>query len=92
MKKKVFADSISYKIYSKDVMNYPAMTTKRENIIKAKMLDPNITDEEKDELKEEMVLGCLKYVLSHANKFNGCGIELEDLIAEGNMGLIIAMN
>lgn len=91
MKKKVFADSISYKAYSKEVMNFPTMNTKREKQIKALMLDPNTTESEKQQLKDELVTGCLRYVFSLANKFKGSGLELEDLISEGNMGLMIAI-
>jgi hypothetical protein len=57
MKKKVFSDSISYKAYSKEVMNYPTMTSKREKQIKEMMLDPATTESEKQQLKNGLLCG-----------------------------------
>lgn len=88
----MFTDSISFKKYSKEVTKYPTLTTKREKEIKKLMLDPNTTSKEKQQLENEVVQGCLKYVFSSALKFKGVGIEYEDLVAEGNMGLMIAIN
>jgi RNA polymerase sigma factor (sigma-70 family) len=91
IKKQKYSDTISFKSYSKDVTKYKMMNTKRENEIKALMLDPSTTDDEKAKLKQEVIEGHLKYVLQQANKYTGLGLELDDLIAEGNMGLMIAM-
>jgi RNA polymerase primary sigma factor len=38
----------------------------------------------------ELVRRNLKYVVTVANKYRGCGISLQDLIEEGNIGLIQA--
>jgi RNA polymerase sigma factor (sigma-70 family) len=91
IKKSKYSDSISYKSYSKEVNHHKMMTTKREREIQALMVDPNTTEDEKNKLKNEVIEGHLKYVLQQANKYSGLGLELEDLIAEGNMGLMIAM-
>jgi RNA polymerase primary sigma factor len=91
IKKSKYSDSISYKSYSKEVNHHKMMTTKREKEIKSLILDPNTTEDEKSNLKNEVIEGHLKYVLQQANKYAGLGLELEDLIAEGNMGLMIAM-
>lgn len=39
---------------------------------------------------EELVRHNLKYVVTVANKYQGCGLSLQDLIEEGNIGLIQA--
>lgn len=39
---------------------------------------------------QELVRRNLKYVITVANKFKGCGLSLQDLIEEGNIGLIQA--
>jgi RNA polymerase primary sigma factor len=39
---------------------------------------------------QEMVRRNLKYVVTVANKFKGCGLSFQDLIEEGNIGLIQA--
>jgi len=41
---------------------------------------------------QEMVRRNLKYVVTVANKYRGLGISLQDLIEEGNIGLIQAAN
>ncbi|MFQ5673508.1 MAG: RNA polymerase sigma factor RpoD/SigA [Nitrospinales bacterium] len=39
---------------------------------------------------QELVKRNLKYVVTVANKYKGCGLSLQDLIEEGNIGLIQA--
>ncbi len=39
---------------------------------------------------QELVKRNLKYVITVANKYRGCGLSLQDLIEEGNIGLIQA--
>ena len=85
-------DSTAFKIYSKELNKHSVLSLKREREIKKLMLDPNTTRQEKQQLENEIVQGCLRFVLSTASKFKGTGIEYEDLIAEGNMGLMIAIN
>lgn len=91
MKNKSYSNTISFKTYSKELNHYTVMTSKRERVIKALMLDPSTTDETKEKLKQEIIEGHLKYVMQQANKYSGIGIELDDLIADGNIGLMKAM-
>jgi RNA polymerase sigma factor (sigma-70 family) len=92
IKNKVYSDTTAYKLYSKEINKYVMMNSKREKQIKSLYNNPNTSDVEKERLKQEMIEGHLKYVLQQANKYSGMGIELDDLIAEGNMGLIKAMS
>ena len=39
---------------------------------------------------QKLVQRNLKYVVSVANKYRGCGLSLQDLIEEGNIGIIQA--
>jgi RNA polymerase primary sigma factor len=55
------------------------------------MNDTTVSDEVKNELKKEIVTGHLRFVIQQARKFIGSGIEFEDLIAEGNDGLLSAI-
>lgn len=90
MKRKVYSTSKSYQNYSKEVNESFRVSLKRENEIKQLMLDPTTTDVEKQQLKNELIQGHLKFVIQQANKFVGLGIEIEDLISEGNLGLVKA--
>lgn len=42
--------------------------------------------------KEELIENNKRLVMYFANKYKGCGLEIEDLIQEGTIGLIIAIN
>ena len=44
-----------------------------------------------DQAKQEMVCGNLRLVLSIAKRFRGRGLSFEDLVQEGNLGLIKAV-
>jgi RNA polymerase primary sigma factor len=90
--KKIFSTSKSYQNYSRDVRETSIVDLKRENEIKELILDPNVSESEKSKLKNELIEGHLRYVIQQAHKFVGLGIELEDLISSGNLGLVKAMN
>jgi len=90
-KKRLMITDDSFKLYSKELNKIPVMTAKREKEIAVKMLDPKTTAAEKKQLKDEMVTGYLRYVIKEANKFQFAGIDMVDLISEGNMGLMTAI-
>jgi RNA polymerase primary sigma factor len=90
--KKIYSTSKSYQNYSRDVRETSIVSLKRENQIKKLILDPNVSESEKSKLKNELIEGHLRYVIQQAHKFVGLGIELEDLISSGNLGLVKAMN
>ena len=54
------------------------------------MLSFDITDEEKDALREEVICGNLRFVISVCKEYQNQGLDFSDLIAEGNYGLIKA--
>lgn len=81
----------SFDLYLKELSRIPKMNTVRELEIKKLMNDTTVSDEVKNELKKEIVTGHLRFVVQQARKFIGSGIEFEDLIAEGNDGLLSAI-
>jgi RNA polymerase primary sigma factor len=42
-------------------------------------------------IKEQIILSNLRFVISCAKKYEGCGISIDDLVNEGNIGLITAV-
>ena len=67
----------------------------RQMLIKIKTIKENETEEEKKErekTKEEFIKGNLRLVIPIARKYMGRGLDLIDLIQEGNIGLIKAIN
>jgi len=90
-KQKLVITEPSFKLYSKDITKIKTMNTKREREIKALMVNPNTTESEKKKLKDELVSGYLRYVISLAGKFKYTDVPMVDLISEGNMGLMIAI-
>jgi len=74
-----------------------ALTHYMNEISKLKPLSRSEEGELSDRIQEgdtralhELVRRNLKYVVTVANKYKGCGLSLQDLIEEGNIGLIQA--
>jgi RNA polymerase primary sigma factor len=55
------------------------------------MLSGNITDEEKAEIKKEILEGNLRFVITVSKQYQNQGLDFPDLIAEGNYGLLKAI-
>lgn len=77
--------------YLKDLRKCPVMTSEREKLLSEKMKSPLTTEIERKKIKDEMVEGNLRLVLTVAKRYQNQGILIEDLIAEGNMGLLKAI-
>jgi RNA polymerase primary sigma factor len=92
IKRKSYSNSISFKNYSKDLHDYKVMTSAEEKQLIKLYNDPNTDDITKNKVKQRLVEGHLRYALQVANKYNGLGMELEDVIAEANMGLVKAID
>jgi len=70
--------------YLREISRIPLLTREEEIEVgkRVRQGDP--------EALRELVEANLRFVVSVANKFSGCGIPLIDLINEGNIGLIEA--
>ena len=66
------------------------MTVNREKMLSKIMLN-NPTIEQKKQIEEELMLGNLRFVISVARDYQNQGVDLPDLIAEGNHGLLKAI-
>lgn len=69
-------------IYIQSIMKYPILNYEETMILLKKV-------KENDKLAYQRLIECnLRYVLSLANQYRGRGLSFEDLISEGNLGLI----
>lgn len=79
-------DLDSIKIYLKEIGKIPQVSERE-----LKELIPRLKEGD-EKAKERLILGNLRLVISIAKKFNRSGVDLNDLIEAGNMGLIAASN
>jgi RNA polymerase primary sigma factor len=80
-----FDNEASVQRYLKELRNYPPMTRKQEEktLLRARKGDGKAV--------ESILTANLRFVVSVAFEYQGRGIPLSDLIAEGNVGLIEAL-
>jgi RNA polymerase primary sigma factor len=77
--------------YLKDIRKIKVMTPERERQLSEKMMSKDVTEEEKNEIKKELVEGNLRFVITVCKQYQNQGLDLPDLIAEGNYGLLKAI-
>lgn len=78
--------------YLKDVRKLKVMTPDREKELAEKMLSGKISESERDEIKKELIEGNLRFVITVSKQYQNQGLDLSDLIAEGNYGLMKAID
>jgi len=77
--------------YLKDIRKITVMTPERERELAEKMLSPTTSKEEKESIKKELLEGNLRFVITVSKQYQNQGLDLSDLIAEGNYGLLKAI-
>jgi RNA polymerase primary sigma factor len=77
--------------YLKDIRKLTVMTVERERELAERMLSGTITQREKDEIKKEILEGNLRFVITVSKQYQNQGLDFPDLIAEGNYGLLKAI-
>lgn len=90
MKKTALIATEDINYYIKDIRKIPVITHQRQYEIFERLSDINISKSEKNKLHEELILGNLRFVISVAKMYQNQGLDLMDLISEGNLGLIKA--
>lgn len=76
--------------YIKDLRKIPVITHEKQIEIFERLMDENISESEKREHHQQLILGNLRYVISVAKTYQNQGLDLLDLISEGNIGLMKA--
>jgi RNA polymerase primary sigma factor len=77
--------------YLKDIRKLKVMTPEREKELAERMLSETITEDEKKEIQKEILEGNLRFVITVSKQYQNQGLELCDLISEGNYGLMKAI-
>jgi RNA polymerase primary sigma factor len=77
-------DESSLKLYLRDIQRYPLLSREEENEIAERVRagDP--------EARERLIRSNLRFVVTIAKRYVGNGVALEDLINDGNLGLVKA--
>ncbi len=79
-----FDSSLSY--YLSEISKIPLLTREEENDLALRVKDGD------SEAKKKLISANLRFVVAIAKKYRNYGIPLPDLINEGNIGLIIAID
>jgi RNA polymerase primary sigma factor len=77
--------------YLKDIRKIRVMTPDRERELAERMMSEDITKSEKDKIQKELLEGNLRFVITVSKQYQNQGLDLSDLIAEGNYGLMKAI-
>ena len=77
--------------YLKDIRKIKVMTPERERALAERMMSETITEEEKNKIQKELLIGNLRFVITVSKQYQNQGLDLSDLIAEGNLGLMKAI-
>lgn len=90
MKKSFLANTEEIQQYIKDLKKIPVITHERQEEIFLSLTNKNITKQEKKVLYDELVVGNLRFVISVSKGYQNQGMDILDIISEGNIGLIKA--
>ena len=77
--------------YLKDIRKIKVMTPERERELALLMNSNEISEERRLEIQQELIEGNLRFVITVAKQYQNQGLDFPDLIAEGNLGLMKAI-
>ena len=78
--------------YLRDIRKIKVMTPEREKELALKMSSDNLSVEEKNNIHKELLEGNLRFVITIAKQYQNQGLDFPDLVAEGNYGLLKAID
>jgi RNA polymerase primary sigma factor len=90
MKKSIIINTEEIQQYIKDIRKIPVISHERQEEIFKSLISKETPKKEKDDLLNELVVGNLRFVISVAKMYQSQGMDIMDLISEGNIGLLKA--
>lgn len=90
MKKSIITNTDEIQQYIKDIRKIPVISHEKQEEIFVQLKDKNTTKQQKEKLYNELVVGNLRFVISVAKMYQNQGMDIMDLISEGNIGLMKA--
>lgn len=90
MSKSILINTEELQQYIKDLKKIPLISHERQEEIFLILQSKNISKNERKELLNELVVGNLRFVISVAKMYQNQGMDIMDLISEGNIGLMKA--
>ena len=79
-------------LYLKDIRKIKVMTPERERELSKLITSGTLTENEVEVINKELLEGNLRFVITVAKQYQNQGLDFPDLIAEGNLGLMKAIN
>ena len=77
--------------YLKDIRKIKVMTPDRERELSKMIASGNLTPKQTKEIHQELLEGNLRFVITVAKQYQNQGLDFPDLISEGNLGLMKAI-
>jgi RNA polymerase primary sigma factor len=77
--------------YLKDIRKIKVMTPERERELAELINSGNLSDNDRDKINKELIEGNLRFVITVAKQYQNQGMDFSDLVAEGNLGLMKAI-
>ena len=77
--------------YLRDIRKIKVMTPDREKELAKLMKSDEISIRQRQKIEEELLVGNLRFVITVAKQYQNQGLDLSDLVAEGNLGLMKAI-
>lgn len=90
MSKSILVNTEEILYYIKDLRRIKVISHERQTEIFTELKRKDITQKEKDFYFNELIVGNLRFVITVAKLYRGQGMDIMDLISEGNIGLIKA--
>jgi len=81
----------SFDTYLREIQRHPLLTADEEKALARRIQAQDVDHVDAMEARNTMILANLRLVVSVAKRYSGRGLSLPDLVEEGNVGLVHAV-